>query len=99
MVARIYIHFGRLVANLVEGISTFDVLDPKLIPAVSKERDWADKQTQSLTEAIASYDQLWNEWRKLIADRPECSTLPKDRARGDKPGLGAGVDKYRQAIK
>ena len=48
-----------------------------------------------LAGAIAAYDQLWDEWKKLKASDAACSTLPKDRARGDKPGIGAAVDKYR----
>jgi hypothetical protein len=54
---------------------------------------------QRMSDAIAAYDRLWNQWKQLKADHPECSTLPKDTARGGGPGLGAAVEKYRQAIK
>jgi hypothetical protein len=52
-----------------------------------------------MQQAIAAYDRLWDEWKKLKADHPECPTLPKDRARGDRPGLGAAVERYRQMLK
>jgi hypothetical protein len=51
-----------------------------------------------LAGAIVGYDQLWNEWKKLKASDAACSTLPKDLARGDKPGIGAAVEKYRTVV-
>jgi len=49
-----------------------------------------------LSAAIHRYDQLWDEWRALKESRPECPTLYKDVAFGNKPGIGAAVDKYRK---
>ncbi len=51
-----------------------------------------------LATAITTYDQLWADWKALKSTHPTCSTLPKDRAREDKPGMGAMVDKYRKMI-
>jgi hypothetical protein len=51
-----------------------------------------------LLAAIAEYDRLWTEWKKLKETNPSCSTLPKDRARDDKPGIGAAVDRYRKLL-
>lgn len=48
-----------------------------------------------ITAAIAAYDTLWKEWRKLKAEHPSCATLYKDVASGNKPGIGAAVDHYR----
>jgi hypothetical protein len=49
-----------------------------------------------ISAAIARYDELWNEWRKLKVAHPSCATLYKDLAFQDKPGIGAVVDKYRK---
>jgi len=49
-----------------------------------------------LSAAIARYDALWKEWRALKAAHPSCATLYKDLAFGDKPGLGAAVDRWRK---
>jgi hypothetical protein len=53
---------------------------------------------ERISAAIAEYDRLWAEWKKLKAENPACSTLPKDRARSDRPGLGAAVEKYRKVL-
>ena len=49
-----------------------------------------------LTAAIARYDALWTEWRALKAAHPSCATIYKDLAFGNKPGLGAAVDHWRE---
>lgn len=47
--------------------------------------------------AIARYDELWSEWRQLRADHPDtCASLYTDRAFGDKPGMGAAIDRLRR---
>jgi len=51
-----------------------------------------------LRRAIDAYDRLWREWQVLKAQQPGCSTLYKDVAFRDKPGLGAAVDRYRNKI-
>jgi hypothetical protein len=51
-----------------------------------------------LAAAIAEYDRLWEEWRKLKETHASCSTLPKDLARGDEPGMGAAVDRFREVL-
>ena len=52
-----------------------------------------------LAAAIARYDQLWSDWKKLKKTNPSCSTLPKDLARDNKPGIGAAVNRYRKILK
>jgi hypothetical protein len=54
--------------------------------------------TARISAAIAAYDKLWEEWRALKAGSPSCATLPLDVAYGNKPGLGAAVNRYRKAI-
>lgn len=49
-----------------------------------------------ISTAIAKYDELWREWQELKATHPSCATIYKDVAFGDKPGIGAAVDKYRK---
>lgn len=49
-----------------------------------------------LSAAIARYDQLWQEWRELKSSHPSCAPIYKDLAFGNKPGLGAAVDRYRK---
>jgi len=51
---------------------------------------------EKLSAAINKYDELWADWRTLKETHPECATLYKDVAFGDKPGVGAAVDKYRK---
>jgi hypothetical protein len=51
-----------------------------------------------ISAAIAAYDQLWDDWKQLKATQATCSTLSTDLARGNKPGLGAAVDKYRKIV-
>lgn len=48
-----------------------------------------------ISAAIQKYDALWSEWRELKARHPSCATLYKDKAFGDKPGIGAAIDKFR----
>jgi len=47
-----------------------------------------------LSAAIAKYDALWDEWRKLKQAHPSCATLYKDVAFKGHPGIGAAVDRY-----
>lgn len=51
---------------------------------------------EKISAAIARYDKFWREWRELKAAHPSCATLYKDVAFGDKPGLGAAVERYRK---
>jgi hypothetical protein len=51
---------------------------------------------EKLSAAIARYDQLWQEWRELKASHPSCAPIYKDLAFGNKPGMGAAVDRYRK---
>jgi hypothetical protein len=47
--------------------------------------------------AIARYDELWSEWRRLRAGHPDtCPTLYTDRAFDDKPGMGAAIKRLRE---
>jgi hypothetical protein len=46
---------------------------------------------KKLSPAIAEYDKLWAQWRTLLAAHPDtCTTICKDKAFQDKPGIGAG---------
>jgi hypothetical protein len=49
-----------------------------------------------IAAAMASYDELWQEWRELKAAHPSCATLYKEVALGNKPGMGAVVERYRK---
>jgi hypothetical protein len=52
---------------------------------------------QKISRAIAIYDQLWSEWRALVAAHPDCcASIYKDLAFQNKPGIGAQVDRYRK---
>jgi hypothetical protein len=51
--------------------------------------------TARIAAALSAYDRLWQEWHKLKDTAPSCSTLYKDRAFGNKPGMGAAMDRYR----
>jgi hypothetical protein len=51
-----------------------------------------------LERAIAQYDRLWDQWEQLKETHASCSTLPSDLAFGNKPGIGAAVDRYREVI-
>jgi hypothetical protein len=48
-----------------------------------------------LSAAIARYDELWQEWSKLKVTHPSCAPLYKDVSFGNKPGIGAAVERYR----
>ena len=61
-------------------------------------------EKKRIRQAIARYDTLWEEWRKLKNDYPSCATLyepnafriGKEGVTGDKAhGLAARLDKYR----
>jgi hypothetical protein len=54
---------------------------------------------EKISTAIAAYDRLWKEWRKLKETHPSCATLYQDVAFQNKPGIGAAVDRYRQICK
>ena len=51
---------------------------------------------QKISAAIARYDELWQEWRTLKAAHPSCATIYKDVVFGNRPGLGAAVERYRK---
>jgi hypothetical protein len=51
-----------------------------------------------LETAIAQYDRLWSEWEQLKETHASCATLSSDLAFGDKPGIGAAVDRYREVM-
>jgi hypothetical protein len=51
-----------------------------------------------LRAAIARYDALWADWRKLEKEHPSCATIYKDVGFEGRPGIGAAVDRYRRVI-
>jgi hypothetical protein len=84
--------YGRIKYSLFEqvwAISLYGAMGDK-----SKPYD-----CEKLSSAIAAYDQLWKEWRKLKETHPSCATLYQDVAFQNKPGIGAAVDRYRQICK
>jgi hypothetical protein len=80
--------YGRIKAGIIEQMCRailFDLEGPA--NASAKPR---------VAQAIARYDGLWSEWRRLRTDHPEtCPSLYTDRAFGDKPGMGAAIDRLR----
>ena len=53
---------------------------------------------EKLTAAIACYDALWNEWHELKLNHPSCATIYKDVGFEGRPGMGAGVNRFRKLI-
>ena len=53
---------------------------------------------EKLRAAIARYDALWEEWRTLAKEHPACSTIYKDVGFEGRPGMGAGVNRYRRLL-
>jgi hypothetical protein len=51
---------------------------------------------EALVSAITKYDQLWKQWRTLSEEYPQCSTLYKEVAFKNKPGMAAAIDRYRR---
>ncbi len=49
----------------------------------------------AIRQALREYDAAWTGWRQLRQDHSSCATLYEDVGFGNKPGLGAAVDKYR----
>ncbi len=59
-----------------------------------------------IREAIASYDQLWQEWKQLEKNSPSCASIYEPNGFASKghldiygnpeTGIGASVDKYRK---
>ena len=49
-----------------------------------------------ISEALAAYDAAWQGWRELRQKNASCATLYKDVGFGNKPGLGAAVNRYRK---
>jgi hypothetical protein len=51
----------------------------------------------AIKKHIAAYDKAWAEWNELYAKNADCPTLYRDTYfLGDKPGMGASVNKYRK---
>jgi hypothetical protein len=83
---RVSCTYGRIKAAIIEQMCRAIVYSHK---GKAKDRRVAD--------AIREYDRLWDEWRKLLADHPQtCATLYTDKAFGEKPGMGAAIDKLRK---
>ena len=83
--------YGRLKYSVIEQAWTILLL--------GKQGDTSGTYDKpKMQAAIAAYDQLWDDWRKLKATNPTCATLPNDKARGNKPGIGAAVARYRKLL-
>ena len=63
----------------------------------------------AIKKAIERYDSLWEEWKELKANHPDCATLYESNAfriTADKGvsgnpdnGIGSTVNKYRKMVK
>jgi len=48
---------------------------------------------------LEAYDLAWAEWKELAANNTDCATIYQDSYfMGDKPGMGASVDTYREMV-
>jgi hypothetical protein len=54
---------------------------------------------EKIHAASARYDAVWNEWRELAKLHTCCATIYLDVGFDHKPGLGAGIDRYRKLTK
>ena len=85
--------YGRIKAGIIEQMCRA-LLFGLEAPATGEA---AGSAKARIASAIARYDELWSEWRRLRADHPDtCPSLYSDRAFGDKPGMGAAIDRLRQ---
>ena len=85
--------YGRIKAEIIEQMCRALLFD-LAAPATG---DAAAGTKTRVASAITRYDALWTEWRRLRADHPDtCPSLYTDRAFGDKPGMGAAIDRLRQ---
>jgi hypothetical protein len=77
--------YGRIKAAIIEQMCRALIFSQQAQPDAAR-----------VAEALRAYDALWSEWRQLRADHPDtCATLYTDRAFGDKPGMGAALEKLR----
>jgi hypothetical protein len=83
--------YGRIKYAIVEQAWT--------IFLVGKAGDASGRyDRQKLREAIDRYDALWIEWRELGKAHPSCASIHKDTGFEGRPGMGAGVDRYRRFV-
>lgn len=81
--------YGRIKAEIIEQMCRAILLD-----LTAKDSGRADPRVAT---AIARYDKLWTEWRKLKTDHPDtCPTLYTDKAFGNRPGMGAAIGRLRK---
>jgi len=84
--------YGRIKYSIVEQAWT--------IFLAGKAGDTAGTyDAAKLTAAIGRYDALWDEWRRLEKDHPSCASIHQDLGFEGRPGMGAGVNRYREKIK
>ena len=88
--------YGRIKAELIEQMCRV-----MLLGLAAREKAMVDP---AVATALARYDALWAEWKRLRADHPDtCPTIYTDRAfsfargePGHRPGMGAAIDTFRQ---
>jgi hypothetical protein len=51
-----------------------------------------------IAASIAQYDELWRRWKQIAATDPYSSTLVRDVAFADKPGMGAAINALRPVV-
>lgn len=85
---RISSTYGRIKAEIIGEMCRAILFD--------LEKPAGSTADPRVAEAIARYDELWSEWRRLHADHPDtCPSLYTDRAFENKPGMGAAIDQLR----
>ena len=86
-------NYGRIKMAITEQIWTMQIL-----AAQGKKSGKLDKA--GMSQAIATYDALWAEWRKLKQDHACCPTLYRDdEAVHCGPPFKTALDAYRETIK
>jgi len=81
--------YGRIKYEIIEQAWT--VLLRARPEAGGREHHRAD-----IAAAIARYDALWEEWRRLERERPSCASIYKDVGFDHHPGLGAAISRHRE---
>lgn len=88
---RVSCAYGRIKYSIVEQAWTILFLGKAGDASGTYDRE-------KLRAAIARYDALWTEFRELAAKNPACASLHKDIGFEGRPGLGAGINRYRKIL-
>jgi hypothetical protein len=84
--------YGRIKAAIGEQIWIMQIV-------ASQGRKLGKLDKERMARAIAEYDRLWAEWKKLKEENPSCPTLYRDAvAVHCGPPFKTALDSYRKAI-